>query len=350
MKRVLITGVTGFVGHHFFEHIMKNTNWHVVGLARSSIAGDLHRLSEVLKGREGWNHRLTVIHHDLRDSIHELMDERIGHIDYVFHIGASSHVDRSILYPLQFLRDNVEGTVNLLEWLRKRNEKPTSESPGVEKFLYFGTDEVYGPAPEGVFYKESDRVHPGNPYSASKLAAEAFCMAYQNTYGLPILITRCMNIIGERQHPEKYVPLIIGKILKGGVLKIHSDPSKTQPGKRHYLHARNIASACVHLIESGVVGEVYNVVGDKEMDNLELAKLIESFVREWFIERGVMGVDEAVLKYELVDFHSSRPGHDLRYALDGSKLRESGFSYPVNFEETLKKVVYWTLDHPEWLA
>jgi dTDP-glucose 4,6-dehydratase len=366
MTRCLLSGASGFVGSHFAEHLWKNTDWHVVAVHRSSIAGDLERLGEVIDRHPEWKKRLTIIRHDLRDSIHELVDNRIGEIDYVFHLGASSHVDRSITYPVEFLEDNVKGTVNLLEWLRKRNSPVNiamhealvkfgnghiAHVKPVKRFLYFSTDEVYGPAPEGVFYKETDRVHPGNPYSASKMAAESFCMAYENTYKLPIIITRCMNIFGERQHPEKYIPLVMKKILSGDKLLIHSDPTKTQPGKRHYLHARNIAAACLHLIDHGKVGEIYNVVGDKEVDNLALAKLIHEYVVEWDSINGPTTNGLPALNYELVDFHSSRPGHDLRYALNGDKLKATGFEYPAHFEESLRKTVFWTLDNRDkWLG
>jgi dTDP-glucose 4,6-dehydratase len=165
-----------------------------------------------------------------------------------------------------------------------------------------------------------------------------------------------MNIFGERQHPEKFIPLIMRKVLTGEKLLIHSNKEKTQAGKRHYLHARNICAATLWVLENGenLDGSAtkgrYNVVGEIELDNLALAQMVTKFVNEWIIEKA--GEDKAPLElnYELVDFHSSRPGHDLRYALDGTHLKEAGFSYPVSFEESLRKMIFWTLDNKEqWL-
>jgi dTDP-glucose 4,6-dehydratase len=235
------------------------------------------------------------------------------------------------------MKDNVEGTVNLLEWSRKQNLK---------KFLYFSTDEVYGPAIEGVSYKEEDRTRPNNPYAASKAAAESFCFAYQNTYKIPIIITRAMNIIGERQHPEKFLPLIIKKIFNKDKLLIHSSPGG-KPGKRHYIHARDISNACIGLLQKGSINEVYNIVGEKEVDNLEFAKEVAFNVKRWLYENRKQILQ---LDYELVDFHSSRPGHDLRYAIDGSKLLEMGFEHSMTFEESIKEIVFSYLENiDKWL-
>jgi dTDP-glucose 4,6-dehydratase len=182
-------------------------------------------------------------------------------------------------------------------------------------------------------------------------------ISFANTYRLPCIITNTMNIYGERQHPEKYVPLVINKILKGEKLYIHANKERTQAGKRHYLHARNISAATLWVIQNGkpLDGSAtqgrYNIVGEVEMDNLELAKLIEKYVHEWQTDAAFGNVRYCEpLNYELVDFHSSRPGHDLRYALDGTHLAEAGFSYPVSFHDSLRKTVRWTLDHrSEWL-
>lgn len=331
--RVLLTGISGFVGHHIFEHLMKNTDWNVVGLHRSGFAGDLGRLAEVLDDHPDWNERLTLVHHDLRDHFHEKLPE----FDRVFHVAASSHVDRSIANPRSFLLDNVLGTQNLLEYCRDE----------VDQFIYFSTDEVYGNAPDGVSYTEDYPHRPRNPYAASKAAAEDICYSYMITYGVPLIITNTMNIIGERQHPEKYLPLVIRHILDGETVKIHAHPDKKRAGQRHYLHARNAADALLFVSQHGEVGQYYNIVGEKELDNLEFAKLIAWYVKEWHLER-YLSVGE--LKYEMVDFHSSRPGHDLRYALDGSKLQKMGYMYPLSFEDSLRNTVRWTLEHKDrWL-
>jgi len=340
IKKVLLTGISGFVGSHVFEHIMKTTDWDVVGTYRNNQAGSLSRIQEILEDDISYQDRLTMLRLDLQDRINSTDAKRIGKVDAIVHMAANSHVDRSITNPLEFVHDNIDGCVNILEYVRKM---PKEERP---MFYYFGTDEVFGPAPKGVNYTEEDRHRPNNPYAACKSAAEQLVQAYHNTYGMEMMISNCMNIIGERQDPEKYVGLVINKVLNGDKLSVHSSP-EGKPGTRHYLHARNIASAVCFLLEHGVNGERYNVVGDIELDNLEFAKMIAKHVETYC---DLAGNECQGLNYELTDFHSSRPGHDLRYALDGSKIKELGFSYPISFEETLKKVVYWTLDNRErWL-
>jgi dTDP-glucose 4,6-dehydratase len=214
----------------------------------------------------------------------------------------------------------------MLDFARKKD---------LRKFVYFSTDEVFGPAPQGTLFREWDRYHSGNPYSASKAGGEELCLAYANTYKLPVLITHTMNAFGERQHPEKFIPLVISKVLNGETVTIHSNPEKTKAGSRFYIHCRNIASAIDFLLKNGKVDK-YNIVGEKEVNNLELAQFISRVVGK-------------PLKYEMVDFHSSRPGHDLRYALDGTKMKKMGWRLPLTFEDSLEKTIKWTLNHKNWI-
>jgi dTDP-glucose 4,6-dehydratase len=339
-KRILLSGISGFVGAHIFEHLMLKTDWEVVGTYRNNTAGSLSRIDEVFAKHSEWESRLKLIRHDFNDGVNHTDAKRFGKLDVILHVAANSHVDRSITNPMEFLQDNTTSVVKLLEWVR---QMPKEEMP---LFYFFSTDEVFGPAPEGVDYTEESRHRPNNPYAAAKSAAEQFLTAYGNTYGIPYIISNAMNIIGERQDPEKYVGLCINRVLSGQKLSVHSSPDG-KPGKRHYLHARNIAAAVVYLIENGKRGERYNVVGDKEVDNLQMALLIEKYVNEWLVNRGEQ---PRKLNYELISWHASRPGHDLRYSLNGDKIKTLGFSYPVEFEETLRRVVFWTLDNKErWL-
>jgi dTDP-glucose 4,6-dehydratase len=332
MPRVLITGLSGFVGHHVAEGVLKNTDWEVVGLDRYHHSGTMSRIMDIDTWEEN-KRRVKLIWHDLRSPINPMLAREIGRVDSIFHIAASSHVDRSIDDPMAFVMDNVVGTCNLLNYGRSLD--------GLEKLFYFSTDEVFGPAPENVAYKEWDRYNSGNPYSASKAGGEELALAFHNTYKLPVLVTHGMNIFGERQHPEKFIPLCIRRCLTGERVLIHSNPARTQAGSRFYIHARNVAAAMLFLCEHGQAGDKYNIVGEKEVSNLDLALLIESFVQD--IEPA------ARLDWEMVDFHSSRPGHDLRYALDGTKLRKMGFDFPKTFEESLRKVVHWSLENRKWL-
>jgi len=323
----------GFIGHHLMEGILKNTDWKIVGLSKIDCASTLHRLTDI----DGWDskyrERVEFIFHDLRSPVNAYTANHIGPVNYILHLAANTHVDRSIECPMEFVQDNVVGTCNLLDYARTLN--------GLELFMYFSTDEVFGPAPEGTSFKEWDRYKSSNPYAATKAGGEELAYSYYNTYGLPVMITHTMNAFGERQHPEKYIPKIINAVQRGERLFIHSDATRTKAGSRYYVHARNVTAAVLFLINkfregADVLGDKFNIVGEREMDNLELAQFIA----------GVIGKD---LNYEMVDFHSSRPGHDMRYALDGTKLREMGFTYPKTFEESLEKTVRWYLSHPEWL-
>lgn len=325
---LLITGGAGFVGSHIVEGVLKNTDWDIIVLDRLDLSGNLHRLLDI----DIWEQvqdRVRFFWWDLKSPLPFDID-----CDYVWHLAASSHVDRSISDPLSFAMDNVIGTVNILNACRALPPK---------KIIYFSTDEVFGPAPKGVSYKEWDRYNSGNPYSAAKAGGEEMAIAFANTYKLPTIITHTMNIFGERQHPEKFIPLVIKKVLKGERVQIHASPDN-EPGVRAYIHARNICSALLFLTEkgdcldgSGTKGK-YNIVGEKEMNNLELAQFIAKCVGK-------------ELKYDLVDFHSSRPGHDLRYALDGTLLQSMGHTHPKNFEESMTKTVEWYLEknNAHWL-
>lgn len=327
MTRALITGGAGFIGHHLVEHLLRHTDWELVLLDRLDCSGNLNRLVEIKDWDKHHRKRVIFKHHDLRAPVHEQLAKQLGPIDVVLHLAAGTHVDRSISDPLSFVWDNVVGTAHLLEYARLVQP---------EKFLYFSTDEVFGPAPAGHAFKEWDRYKSGNPYAATKAGAEELCVSYANTFRLPIMVTHTMNVLGERQHPEKMVPMTIKKVRDGDMVTIHSDKTRTKAGSRFYIHARNVADAVLFVLDKGTAGEKYNIVGEAEVDNLQLA-------------RAIAEVQGLPLHHEMVDFHSSRPGHDLRYALDGSKLAEMGWKPPVSFEKSLERVVRWSLEHPHWL-
>jgi len=325
--RILLTGGAGFVGHHIVEHLLKNTTWEIVLLDRLDLSGNLNRIHEVIQNSD-LGGRLTWVYHDFKAPISDMVARAIGRVHGILHVGASTHVDRSISDPLSFVYDNVVGTANILEYLRLVEPKAW--------MIYFSTDEVFGPAPDESEYCEWDRYNSGNPYAATKAGGEELCLAYANTYGLDVRITHSMNIYGERQHSEKFIPLVVKKALAEEVVSIHANFDKTRAGSRHYIHARNVADGLLFVIAHGVRRQKYNIVGEQEIDNLTLAIMIAEIVGK-------------PLKYEMVDFHSSRPGHDLRYALDGEKLRQMGWKPPINFEASLWRTVEWTLKHPQWL-
>lgn len=324
--KVLVTGGAGFVGHHVVQHLLETTDWDVILLDRLDLSGNLNRLTD-LDCWEANKARVTFVWHDLKAPISDTNARYIGKPDYVLHLAAGSHVDRSIDDPLSFVMDNVVGTCNLLNWAR------TNES--LQHLIYFSTDEVFGPAPEGTNWREWDRYNSGNPYAASKAGAEELCVAFHNTYRLPISITHCMNIFGERQHAEKFIPSTIRKVIQGETVTIHSDKTRTKSGSRFYIHARQVAEAVRFILGMVPNGDKFNIVGEREVSNLEMAEMIAAALHK-------------PLKHEMVDFHSSRPGHDLRYALDGNKLAEAGWTPKRSLEQTLAQTVTWFQRNPAW--
>ena len=324
---ILITGGCGFIGHHFVEHVYKNTDWNIIIIDRLSYASNGF---ERLRDTETLNdNRVKVFIFDLILPLSEGLIKEIGKIDYIVHMAAETHVDNSIKNPQLFLDNNIKSTYNLLEYAR-------NYLPNLKTFFYFSTDEVFGPTLGQTLYKEWDRHKPTNPYSASKSAAEQICISYENTYKTPLMIVNVMNAFGERQHVEKFIPLCMKKLLNNEKIYIHSYPDKKTSGTRFYIHGRNIAAAVLFLIKNGKIGEKYNISGEREVSNLEMAQYIAKFMNKQ-------------LDYEMVDFHSNRPGHDLRYGLDGTKLFKMGFNLPLNFEESLRKTVEWTLENSKWL-
>ena len=338
MKTALITGGAGFIAHHLIARILKDTDWNIVTLDRLDYSGNLNRLNDILEYEctPEQRKRVRVVWHDLKAELNPLVRKEIGKVDYVLHLAAGSHVDRSIDYPMEFVMDNVVGTCNILDFARSQD---------IERFLYFGTDEVFGPAPNDIKYKENDRYNSTNPYSATKAGGEELAVAYENTYKLPVYVTHTMNVFGERQHPEKYIPMCIRRSRDGDTITVHSDKTKTVAGSRHYIHADDVASAVLFLLNyQGTFAPTwgnakcpkFNIVGSEELNNLELAQIIAD----------AQGKE---LKYEMVDFHSSRPGHDLRYALDGNKMRDLGWTPAKSVRERIAEVTNWTLNNNRWL-
>ena len=334
-KNILITGGAGFIAHHAIEYILNNTDWNIISLDRLDFSGNLNRIQEVVGDRKDKS-RVKVVHHDLKAPLNSQIITTIGSVNYIAHLAAGSHVDRSIYYPMEFVLDNIVGTANILEYAKNLN--------ALEKFVYFSTDEVFGPAPGDVKYKENDRYNSTNPYSASKAGAEELVVAFENTYGMPNIITHTMNVFGERQHPEKFIPMCIKKVLNDERILIHGNKEKTAAGSRHYIHAKDVASALVFLIntstpsipdETGIKCPKFNIVGAEEIDNLSLASAIAGFL-------------DKTLNYEIIDFHSSRPGHDLRYALDGEKMKKLGWT-PSEVYDKLKETVDWSIKNQRWL-
>lgn len=335
MTKILITGSAGFVGSHLVEHVLANTDWHIVGLDSFRHRGDSVRVKDEWR-KTG---RYEVFACDLSCPLSDRVLAQMGPVDYIINMASESHVDRSITDPVPFVQNNVNLALYMLEAARKIQP---------QAFVQISTDEVYGPALEGTDHKEWSEILPSNPYSASKAAQEAIAISYWRTFGVPLVLTNTMNMIGERQDREKYIPMVISRVLAGKTVTVHG--SQTYIGKRHYLHARNHADALLFLLKRGAPHaytdndtvqrpDRWHIVGDIEMNNLTMAMAIADIIGK-------------KLDYELVDFHAltTRPGHDRRYSLDGRKIAEAGWKAPVPFFESLERTVAWYLKNPEWLV
>ena len=328
-KTILVTGAAGFVGHHFVDHVLENTDWNIIVLDSLNYAGNMNRVTD---SEFFTTKRVKFVWHDLKAPISKTIHKLIGKLDYCIHFAAESHVDRSLEDSIPFVMSNVVGTANLLEYFKHYQ-------PGC-KTLIFSTDEVFGPAPEGVYFKEEDRFKPSNPYSASKAGEEMIAYSFAHAFDSPISVVRSMNIIGERQHPEKFVPKTIKAILDNEKVILHGK-GREDLSSRCWIHARNVANGLLFLLDKAEKEELYHIVGE-ERTVLEMA--------DWICEviKGRKLKDDEI---EWLDYNTARPGHDKRYALSGEKLAKMGWTPPKNLEESLKKTVKWMIDpkHQKWL-
>ncbi len=333
-KRILLTGVGGFIASHCVSHILVNTDWEIVGIDSWNHKGISERIAEsehYQKNRE----RVKIYTHDLNAPISNVLEKKIGSIDYIINFASDSHVDRSINEPVPFVQNNVNIALTMLEYARK--VKP-------EKFIQIGTDEVYGPT-DGVHnHPEWSPIVPSNPYSASKCAQDALAISYWRTYGVPVILTNIMNTFGEMQDSEKFIPMVVRKILHGEKITIHSDVTKTISGARFWLHARNTSDALLFMLKNVPIAkyplharpERFNIVGGKQISNLEIVLMIAKIIGKEPI-------------YEMVDAQTSRPGHDSFYGLSGDKLKSYGHEFPKNLEESFTKTIEWTMANPRWI-
>lgn len=337
MKRVLLTGIGGSIAVHFFAHFMKNTDWHIVGIDSFRHKGWTDRVNVMLEAHPEWKERLTVFAHDLRAPFSPLLKEKIGTIDYIISMASLSDVEASIKDPVPFIENNVALTIHLLEYARE--VKP-------EVFIQISTDEVYGAvaSKHDDLREEWDPVVPSNPYAASKACQEAIAISYWRTYGVPVVITNTMNNFGEMQQSSKFPAMLQKWIASDNKVTIHGQ--KDMIGSRSYIHSRNFADAVLfilkncppHMHEPNTADKPdrYNIAGDVQLDNLELAQTVAR----------LMGKE---LDYELVDTHTQRPGHDPHYGLDDTKLKTLGWKPPVSFDDSMKSVIEWQQANPEWM-
>ena len=329
--RILITGGLGFVGHHVVEAFLKKTDYDIVILDGLNYAGDINKITDISVYPK-YRNRIWFVYHNLCSPISDIKHRQIGNIHYCLHLAAESHVENSLKDPIPFAY-NVVATTNLLQYLK-------DNQPNLIKYIGFNTDEVFGPAPEGVFYKETDKFYPSNPYSASKGGQWCMEYAFWKSFKFPALMCHSMNIFGERQHPEKFIPKTIRAILKGEKIPIHGIKGD-KISSRCWIHAREVANGLLFLLENGNPGETYNVIGE-EKSVLDLANAISEVINGKKID------DKQI---EWIDYHAQRPGHDLRYALSGDKLKTLGWKPSLALNESLKKMVEWMIlpENQKWL-
>lgn len=338
-KKLLLSGVGGSIGCHFLAHIFHNTDWDIVGIDSFRHKGWTDRVKSMLDSHPDWAPRLTVVTHDMTAPFSSITKKKIGNVDYIISMASLSDVEASIQDPVPFIKNNVDLTLNLLEFARE--VKP-------EVFIQISTDEVYG-AVETKYddlRKEWDAIVPSNPYAASKACQEAIAISYWRTYGVPVIITNTMNNVSEMQSASKYPVMVQRAVEEGRVLTVHGSETG-EIGSRSYIHSRNFADAVLFIInnlppymhhaEKADKPDRYNIAGDIQLDNLELAQTIAR----------LMGKE---LKYEIVNFHNNRPGHDPHYGLNMEKLKKAGWKQPLTFEESLKNVIEWQRANPEWIS
>src|SRR5574344_2441686 len=360
MKAYLVTSAAGFIGANYLKYILNlHDDIKVVVLDALTYAGNLGTIADDID-----NERCIFVRGDIGDA--ELVGRLFGtcRVDYVVNFAAESHVDRSIENPQLFLQTNILGTQNLLEIARKAwaTGKDETGYPTWQRGVRFhqvSTDEVYGSLGAEGYFTEKTPLQPHSPYSASKTSADLVVMAYRDTYKMPVSITRCSNNYGPYHFPEKLIPLIIKNILEGKSLPVYGDGTNV----RDWLYVEDHCKAIDAVIHRGRAGEVYNVGGHNEKQNIEIVKLTIRTIRELMTEhpeyrkvlkKQVIGADGQIsidwINDSLITFVKDRLGHDQRYAIDPTKItRELGWTPETTFEVGIVKTIRWYLEHQQWV-
>ena len=318
MTKILVTGGAGFIGSNFVKYMLdKYSDYEIINLDALTYCGNLKNLTDIED-----NPNYSFVKGDIRDS--KLVDDIVSNgVDYIVNFAAESHVDRSIKDPEIFIKSNILGTQVLLDAAKKYN---------IKKYLQVSTDEVYGSLGEEGYFTEETPLQPNSPYSASKAGADLMVRAYSNTFDLPINITRCSNNYGPYQFPEKLIPLMISNALEDKELPIYGDGKNI----RDWLHVYDHCSAIDLVLHKGRIGEVYNIGGHNEKQNIEIVKLILD----------ALDKDESLIKYV-----KDRLGHDKRYAIDSSKIvNELGWTPKYTFETGIVETIEWYLDNQDWIS
>ncbi|WP_272165005.1 dTDP-glucose 4,6-dehydratase [Vibrio diabolicus] len=337
MKKILVTGGAGFIGSAVVRHIIRDTQDTVINLDKLTYAGNLESLVDVSESERYYFEQVDICD---RTELDRVFSEHQP--DMVMHLAAESHVDRSIDGPAAFIETNVMGTYHLLEAARQYWSSLEEANKSAFRFHHISTDEVYGDL-EGTddLFIETTSYAPSSPYSASKASSDHLVRAWQRTYGLPTLVTNCSNNYGPYHFPEKLIPLMILNALDGKPLPVYGDGMQI----RDWLFVEDHARALYKVVNEGEVGETYNIGGHNEKANIEVVKTICALLEELRPDKPA-GVES----YEsLITYVKDRPGHDVRYAIDATKIaQELGWTPEETFESGIRKTVEWYLNNPQW--
>lgn len=327
--RAVLTGAAGFAGSHALRHLLANTGWTLACPVTYDHKGHLGRLESAMRGHDP--QRVTIVSQNLARDLSTATLLAFGQPDYIINYASQSHVDRSIADPGPFVANNVAVMTTMLEYARTL--------PGLRAFVHVSTDECFGPLHDGEPFTEDAQHRPSNPYAASKSAQSQLGFAWWRTYGVPLVETYGCNMFGEgQQDPEKFVPMVMAKVLAGETVPVHAAPDGT-PGTRFWQHARNVADAILFILQNTpparygdhvTLPSRYCITSGDRVSNLDMAQAIADALGR-------------PLKYELTDYHASRPGHDLAYGIDGSRLHALGWKPPVSFAEGVRRLMAWEL-------
>jgi dTDP-glucose 4,6-dehydratase len=330
-RTIIITGGAGFIGSHVVRlFVNKYSDYKIINLDALTYAGNLENLKDIESAPNYVFEKANILDTEALEKVFETY-----HPDGVIHLAAESHVDRSILSPLDFVYTNVVGTVNLLNTAKKHWAGNYKD----RLFYHISTDEVYGALGDTGFFTEDTPYDPHSPYSASKASSDHFVRAYHDTYGLPVVVSNCSNNYGPNHFPEKLIPLMINNVIHKKPLPVYGDGLYT----RDWLFVKDHATAIDAIFHKGKVGETYNIGGFNEWRNIDLVKLLCQLMDD------KLGKEKGETA-QLITYVKDRPGHDRRYAIDASKInKELGWKPSVSFEEGLSQTIDWYLENTEWL-
>lgn len=330
-KTIIITGGAGFIGSHVIRlFVTKYPKYRIINLDALTYAGNLENLRDIESAPNYFFEKVNILDNDALEAVFKKHNP-----DGVIHLAAESHVDRSILSPLDFVYTNVIGTVNLLNAAKQA----WKDNFTGKRFYHVSTDEVFGALGDTGFFTEETKYDPHSPYSASKASSDHFVRAYHDTYGLPVVMSNCSNNYGPNHFPEKLIPLFINNVIQKKPLPVYGDGLYT----RDWLFVKDHATAIDRVFHDGKTGETYNIGGFNEWRNIDLVKLLIKLMDEKL--GNAPGTSDGLITYV-----KDRPGHDRRYAIDASKInKELGWKPSVTFEEGLALTIDWYLENTEWL-